>query len=73
MQSAKSGFWSSEPESEPESELLGVPDEDWKHKDGVRGSAAVVGGLRSLFCTTLSRKRVAAGKPPGQLVRTKLQ
>lgn len=59
-------------EPEPEPELLGVPHEDWKHDEGFEEAQQSLGSAHPTWHQFVTQS-VAAGKPPGRLVRTSLQ
>ena len=65
VRSAKPGSSS----SEPEPELLGVPNEDWKHDEECDAEQQLLGSAQPIL-HQLVTQRAAAGKSPGQLVRT---
>lgn len=70
LHSANPGPWTGE--GEPSPVALGPPDEDWKHELGF-DEAQHLSGSAQPVSHHLVTQTSAPGKPPGQVVRTKLQ
>ena len=46
-----------------------MPDDDWKHDEGFDAEQQLLGSAQPVLHQLVTQS-VAAGKPPGQLVRT---